>query len=290
MRKTNTIWILTSLMLSVFAVIEVASGGMTIFVRSKDGDQVSLDLSSDATVGDVFAAASSFGVQGGSLKFGDVEHQDPSVSLADIGVCSETTVEIHPIPIRWTMENLDSRKPIFRAEIRRPGRHEGILIYLQWLPYRKRVAGPRTNREKMSICWFMLVMASESDCSTFYRYQRLDTNKQRADFPHYARLQDIFDQQQIHNDPSHTLPRVFANIGDHPLNFDNSNVFSFNHDFTLHYGRGTAFRVVIKDVVFHDGEIVDNRPISYLIPMTRYQVYVFLVVILFFMIRYCVWR
>ena len=265
MRNLGRIWIVNLLMLAVFAVIDVESGGMTIFVSCKDADQLSLDLSSDATVGDVFTAAAPFGVQSGILRFRDIEYQDPIVSLADIGVRSGTTVEVYPIPIRWTLETLDSRKPIFRAEIKRSGRAESIPVYLQWLPYRSLHRPPRG---KMEICSFMLVMAPQSNPSTFtpYRYQRLDTQQQRAEFPHYARLQDIFDEQRIRNDSSQTLPRVFVNIGDSPLNYDNSNVFSFDRVFPLHCGQATyfddVFRVVVKGVVSHDGELMRTRPIT----------------------------
>ena len=259
MSNIGNIWMVALLIL---AVINVAFGGMTIFVRRKDGDQLSFDLSPGATVGDVFAVAASFGVQTGILRFGDAEHQDPSVSLADIGVCSETTVDIYPIPIRWTLENLDSRKPIFRAEIRTSGREEAIPIYLQWLPYLNVL---RTRWEKkVEICTFMLVMADESNPSKFYRYRRLDTQQKRDRFPHYARLQDILDAAGVRiRFSSLVLPRMTVNIAGHGLHLNNSNVFPFEDassllSFPSEYNPWLS--VMFKDVVFHNGKMADTNP------------------------------
>ena len=125
---------------------ELAHRGMTeapkmlIFVRDQR-DVLPVKVSSEASVQDLKIAAQSAGValHGCMLTFRGVQLLDDSALLADIGVCSESEVDVSVLPeippILWNREALNDLNPIFEAEIRiDSGKDMGqiIRLFVQW--------------------------------------------------------------------------------------------------------------------------------------------------------------
>ena len=97
MRINQTLWPFAVLLISTVYAPPPADG-LTVFLKFEGiGGGTAVDLASDATVGDLRAAAVLAGVQS-TLSFQGKPLGDPSTTLADIGVGAEATVNVDPPP------------------------------------------------------------------------------------------------------------------------------------------------------------------------------------------------
>ena len=107
-----------------------SSNGFMLYVRTVQGDTSSVELHSGATVGDLYSASAV--AMGSMLSFKGELLADPSALLADVGVSTESVVDLSKIA--WNDDNLDRFKPIFEAEILVDvrGRQIREQVFLQW--------------------------------------------------------------------------------------------------------------------------------------------------------------
>lgn len=114
--QTKPIHIITMLRKVIIPVLFVGAvygATLPLTLQPEFGNAVQVELPAAGTVGDLMAEAEEHGMH--EVSFQGQKLLDPMVPLADIGVCAETVIETSQMI--WNVHNLDSLKPIFKAEI-----------------------------------------------------------------------------------------------------------------------------------------------------------------------------
>lgn len=146
------------------------TGGLQVHVNQQGKEPLTLDFSPDVTVNDVVAKAVDCGMEDGTLTHGDEQLLFGPALLADVGVCSESTMELTPL-VTWDWESMTERDPIFKADLRSDYGGREAEVTLQWI-------------RCQNYCRFVGIPEGETE---YYWYNPLSTSG-RDYFPEIAKF------------------------------------------------------------------------------------------------------